>query len=498
MKSRRSGILLHLTSLPSEFGVGDMGPEAYRFVDFLAAGRQSLWQILPLNPTDPILQNSPYLSTSAFAGNPLLISPELLVQEEWLGKSDLEPPPEFGQEKVDYPAVHRYKKMLLDRAYQSFKKRKYPSAYERFCAEQSGWLEDFALFMALKSKFDGRVWSDWPSNLRDRETNALGEVQRELKDQVDREKFFQFLFFHQWISLKNYCHQKGIQIIGDIPIYVNYGSSDLWVYPEFFNLDDNKKPLVVAGVPPDYFSATGQLWGNPLYRWDALKAKGFDWWVRRIAHNLRLFDFVRIDHFRGLVGYWEVPATEKNAIHGRWVEAPAMDFFTLLARKFSCLPIIAEDLGLITPDVREVINHFELLGMKVLLFAFGEGLPLNPYIPHNLPQNCVAYTGTHDNNTVKGWFKKEATGDDKKRLSQYLGRELSPEELPRELIRLLMMSVANTVIFPIQDVLGLGEEARMNHPSTAEGNWEWRLSPVLLTSAVVDGLREMTEIYGRS
>jgi 4-alpha-glucanotransferase len=475
-----------------------MGPGAYRFVDFLADSKQSLWQILPLNPTDSIHSDSPYSSLSAFAYNPLLISPELLVQDEWLLKSDLESAPEFPKTKVDYRAVHSYKKMLLDRAYQRFKSKSHPSEYEKFCTEQTSWVNDFALFKALKSEFSGRVWSDWPPDLRDRQTEALEAARREFLSHVEREKFCQYIFCKQWHTLKSYCHEKGIQIIGDLPIYVDFDSSDVWVHPEIFKLDEFKKPCVVAGVPPDYFSETGQLWGNPIYRWDVLKEKGFDWWVQRVAHNLGLFDFVRIDHFRGLVAYWEVTVTEKTAIHGRWIEAPALDFFTQLMEIFPELPVIAEDLGLITPDVKQMMDHFQFPGMKVLLFAFGPDLPTNPYILHNFPGNCVAYTGTHDNNTVKGWFEKEATPDDRKRLFRYLGRQVPKEELPQELIRLLMMSVAKTTIFPIQDILGLGEEARMNLPSTREGNWEWRLSPDLLTPAVAGRLREMTEIYGRS
>jgi 4-alpha-glucanotransferase len=475
-----------------------MGPWAYQFVDFLAGCKQTLWQILPLNPTDPIHNNSPYKSISAFACNPLLISPELLVQDDFLRKSDLESAPPFPKGKVDYRAGHHYKRIFLDRAYERFKTNTQHPEYERFCTEQSGWLDDFALFMALKLKFSGQVWSDWPQSLRDRQSKALKAAQRELSLQVEKEKFGQYIFFRQWSSLKNHCLERGIQIIGDIPIYVDYDSSDVWVRPELFKLDESKKPYVVAGVPPDYFSKTGQLWGNPIYRWDILKEKGYSWWTQRIAYNLTLFDFVRIDHFRGLVGYWEIPATEKTAVNGRWVEAPALDFFNHLLKEFPSLPVIAEDLGTISPDVREMMDHFHLPGMKVLLFAFGPDLPANPYIPHNFSKNCVAYTGTHDNNPVKGWFETEASPDDQKRLFRYLGREVPPDELPQELIRLVMMSVADTVIFPMQDILGLGAEARMNLPSTREDNWEWRLPPELLTPRVAERLREMTEIYGRS
>jgi 4-alpha-glucanotransferase len=497
MPKRRSGLLLHLTSLPSPFGIGDMGPRAYRFVDFLSDGKQTYWQILPLNPTDSIHNDSPYSSISAFAGNPLLISPERLVQDEWLLKSDLESPPPFQTDKVEYRAVHQYKERLWELAYARFQGKSPSPEYEQFCADQAGWLDDFALFMALKSRFSGKVWGDWPPGLRDRDSEALEAAQREFSPRIGREKFLQYVFSRQWGSLRNYAHERGIQIIGDIPIYVDYDSADVWVYPELFKLDENKKPYVVAGVPPDYFSQTGQRWGNPIYRWDILKERKYPWWTQRFAHNLTLFDFVRIDHFRGLVGYWEIPATEKTAVVGEWVEAPALDFFNHLQKEFPGLPVIAEDLGFITPDVRQVMDHFRFPGMKILVFAFGPDLPGNPDIPHNYSKNCVAYTGTHDNNPAKGWFETEASPDDLERLFRYLGRKIPPDDLPRELIRLLMMSVADTVIFPMQDILGLGGQARMNLPSTREGNWEWRLSPDLLTPQVTERLREMTEIYGR-
>lgn len=498
MKGRGSGILLHLTSLPSPFGIGDMGPWAYRFIDFLAETKQSFWQILPLNPTEPIHYNSPYHSPSAFAGNQLLISPDFLLKEDLLSPSDLKSAPEFPMEKVDYQRALDYKAKLWSRAFGRFQSKGKNGEYERFCLEHSSWLDDFTLFTALKARFGGKVWSEWPKGLRDRHPDDLQAARKDLSASVNMTKFLQYIFFKQWIQLKDYCNKKGVQIIGDIPIYVDYDSSDLWVHPEFFKLDDSKKPYVVAGVPPDYFSATGQLWGNPLYRWEVMKASGYAWWSQRIANNLKLFDLVRIDHFRGLVAYWEVPATEETAVNGKWIEAPALDFFNILTKKFPYLPIIAEDLGIITPDVREVMAHFDIPGMKVLLFAFGEGLPLNPYIPHNITKNCVAYSGTHDNNTIRGWFEREATPDDKKRLFRYLGREVPVEELPQELIRLLMMSAANTVIFPMQDILGLGEESRMNCPSTREGNWECRLLPDWPKPDVVERLREMTAIYGRS
>ncbi len=497
MKRRGSGILLHVTSLPSPFGIGDLGPGAYRFVDFLAETKQSFWQILPLNPTDAAHYNSPYHSSSALACYPLLISPELLVQDDLLDKTALESPPGFPVERVEYKAVTAYKQQLFDQAYGRFQRRINAYEYNRFCLENADWLDDFALFAALKSHFGGKVWKEWPEDLRDRQSEALQSARDDLSDKVERERVLQYLFFRQWRSLRDYCQDKGIQVIGDIPIYVNYDSVDLWAHPEFFKLDNEKKPYVVAGVPPDYFSETGQLWGNPIYQWDTLRERGYEWWVQRLARTLRLYDFVRIDHFRGLVAYWEVPATEKTAVNGKWIEAPVTDFLNHLARKFSSLPIIAEDLGVITPDVREVMRQFELPGMKLLLFAFGDDLATNPYIPHNLPRKCVAYTGTHDNNTIRGWFESEATPDEKTRLFRYVGREVPIEELHWELIRLVMMSVANVAIFPMQDILGLGEEARMNEPSSLEGNWQWRLSAELLTPGLANRLREMTETYGR-
>jgi 4-alpha-glucanotransferase len=498
MKRRGSGILLHLTSLPSLYGIGDMGPWAYRFADFLAKAKQSFWQILPLNRTDTAYDNSPYHSMSAFAFNPLLISPELMIQDGLLDKKDMDIPPDFPKEKVAYDEVTTYKRKLFDKAYARFKKQGTSYEYERFCSENSGWLEDYALFMSLKGHFHGQTWNQWPIEIRNREPEALQSLRKKLQDRIEMEKFVQYVFIQQWFGLKRYCNQKGIHIIGDMPIYVEYDSVDLWSNPEIFKLDDEKRPYVVAGVPPDYFSATGQLWGNPTYRWDVLKEGKYDWWVKRIKHNLRSIDFLRVDHFRGFVAYWEVPATEKTALNGKWIEAPAVDFFNQLTKRFSYLPFIAEDLGIITPDVREIMHLFQFPGMKVLLFAFSEDHPMHPYLPHTYERECVVYTGTHDNNTVRGWFENEAAPEDKKRLFAYLGREVSVQEIHWELIRLAMSSVANTVILPMQDILGLGQESRMNRPATKHGNWQWKLSPEQLDSSPSDRLLEMTEIYGRS
>jgi len=497
MNRRASGILLHITSLPSSHGVGDLGPRAYWFADFLVEAKQSLWQILPLNPVDPANGNSPYQSPSAFAGNPFLISPEFMLRDGWLVEADLEGPPKFEKGRVDYSDMIAYKQRLFDAAYERFKGNRKQYEYERFCSQNAYWLDDHALFKALKGYF-GKAWVWWPHDIRDRKSKALKPLENELHHKIQAEKFLQYLFYQQWFALKDYCNQRGIQIFGDIPIYVIHDSADVWANPEFFALDDRGNPSAVAGVPPDYFSETGQLWGNPLYRWDRLRERGYTWWIKRIAHNAKYLDLVRVDHFRGLVGYWQVPAGEPNAINGRWVEAPAEDFFNTLLKRFPRLPIIAEDLGVITPDVREIMHRFDLPGMKVLLFAFGDDLATNPYIPHNLPRNCVIYTGTHDNNTVRGWFEREAAPETKERLFHYLGREESVERIHWELIRLAMMSVADMAIFPMQDILGLSEEARMNRPATTQGNWQWQLVPEQLTPTLATKLLEITEVYGRT
>ncbi len=498
MDRRGSGVLLHISSLPSPYGIGDLGPKAYDFADFLATSRQRVWQILPLNPTDLAFDNSPYHSYSAFAFNPLFISPDLLAEESLLDRRDLKGLPEFPDERVDFRSVRQFKRKTLHSAYENFKKNGNMEDFEKFCIENASWLDDYSLFTVLKSRFGTQSWSEWPPEIRNRESEALNTVQKELQEELRKAKFLQYVFDKQWKRLKGYCNQKGVLIFGDLPIYVVYDSADLWLYPELFKLDSRRKPYVVAGVPPDYFSKTGQLWGNPLYRWDVLKRTRYDWWIRRMEHNLRLFDWVRLDHFRGFVGYWEVPAKERTAINGKWMQAPAMDFFRELKRRFRALPVVAEDLGIITPDVKEVMERFNFPGMKILLFAFGEDNPEHPYLPHTYKKNCLVYTGTHDNNTVKGWFKSEATPEDRKRLFRYLGKTVSEKDVHWEFIELGMMSAANTFIVPIQDVLGLGEEARMNKPATRRGNWCWRLLSERLTLSLAEKLAEMTETYGRT
>lgn len=497
MRRRENGILLHITSLPSRYGIGDLGPDAYGWADFLAETRQGIWQILPVNPTDQAHGNSPYQSISAFAGNPLLINPDLLLKDGWLRDADLETAPQFPAGRVDYGAVSAFKGRLFELAFARFQQSAPNCEYKRFCLENSGWLDDYVLFKTLHSHFAGRIWTDWPQDIQDRNPSTLESLKKDFGDKIFFEKFLQYVFFRQWGLLKRYCNERGVQIFGDIPIYVIHNSADVWSNPEFFKLDSQRRPYAVAGVPPDYFSETGQLWGNPLYQWDTLRETGYTWWIKRVKHNARLFDITRIDHFRGLVGYWEIPAGETNAVKGQWVEAPAEDFFHALFRRLPNLSIVAEDLGVITPDVREIMNRFGFPGMKVLLFAFGDDLAANPYIPHNLPRNCIIYTGTHDNNTARGWFEKEAAPETKERLFRYLGREVPKEAIHWELIRLAVTSVADKAVFPLQDILGLGAEARMNRPSTTEGNWLWRLLPEQLTPKIAKMLRELTELSGR-
>ncbi len=499
MNKRGAGILLHPTSLPSPYGVGDLGPSAYRFADFLTRTRQMYWQVLPLNPTSPVLGNSPYSSVSTFACNTLLISPDLLVEGGLLDKKEVEARPRFPEGRCDYEGAIFYKDYLLDLAYDKFRRSAADhDAFVHFCQSHASWLDTYALFVCIKKQMAGRIWSEWPRELRQRAPERIEAVRRELSADLEKEKFRQYLFFRQWGALKKYCNERGVQILGDIPIYVSYDSADAWANPSFFKLNEQQKPTVVAGVPPDYFSATGQLWGNPVYDWDALKRTGYAWWIERMGRTLALFDVVRIDHFRGLVAFWEVPAGETNAVNGRWATAPVRDLFDQLFKRFFDLPIIAEDLGIITPDVREAIHELGFFGMKVLLFAFGEDNPMHIYLPHTYEEKYAVYTGTHDNNTVKGWFETEARPDELERLFRYLGREVGSEEACWELIRLAMMSVARIAVFPLQDILCLGREARMNRPSIGRGNWEWRILPGQLTDAIADRLRSLTVTYGRA
>ncbi len=498
MYRRKSGILLHITSLPSPYGIGDIGPSAYRFADFLCEAGQALWQILPLNPIDSAHANSPYSSISAFANNTLLISPELLARDSFVSKQDIKPLRGFSKERVCYTRVRAHKERLLNLAYENFKTRKPDPEYKEFLSLNSYWLEDLALFKAIRQNFRGLPWSEWPEEIRNREPGAMKHAKTGAREIYNREIFFQYLFLRQWNKFKDYCNKKGIGIIGDTPIYVNFDSADVWKDPAIFKLDREKRPIFVSGVPPDYFSRTGQRWGNPVYDWDALKKTRYVWWTQRIGHVLSLFDMVRIDHFRGFVGYWEIPAGEKTAVNGKWIKAPADDFFSVVLGRFPGLPIIAEDLGVITTDVRKIMRHFGFPGMKVLLFAFGEERSDHPYLPHNYKENCVVYTGTHDNNTISGWFRNEAGYEEKERLFRYLGCNILVDEIHWALIRLAMESPARICIIPMQDVLGLDENARMNKPGTRSGNWEWRLLSEDIAPGITRKLREITESGART
>jgi 4-alpha-glucanotransferase len=492
---KRAGILLHISSLPSDFGIGDFGPAAYKFADFLARAGQSCWQVLPLNPPAPVRNNfSPYNSSSAFAGNTLFISPQLLYKNGLLNKKDIRNKPVFPETRVNYRLVSAYKEKLFNLAYEHFKCN---SAYQKFCEENQFWLEDYAIFTAVSRHFRNRLWSRWPAELRDHKSSALKAVKIQLADAINREKFLQFVFFEQWWDLKSYCHKLGIAFIGDIPFYVAFESADVWSHPELFKLTKSKRPRFVAGVPPDMFSRTGQLWNNPVYNWDRLKKTGCRWWLKRFEHNLNLFDIVRLDHFRGFAAYWQIPAGSASAAGGKWVTGPGEHFFKKVFARFPVSAFFAEDLGRITPDVRALRDKFNLAGTKVLQSGFGENFATSTHNPRNLIKNSVLYTGTHDNNTIRGWFKNEADSGQKKRLFDYLGNKVSADRINWALIKLALGSVSNTVIIPMQDILGLGEEARMNRPATIKGNWQWRLKGGKFDSRIANKLKKLTETCGR-
>jgi 4-alpha-glucanotransferase len=416
IQTRGSGILLHITSLPSAYGIGDFGPAAYRFVEALERARQHYWQILPLNPTETAYAHSPYSSPSAFAMNTLLISPEMLVREGFLRKIDLEPAPDFPEERAAYEAAAWYRERLFAVAYERFRHSGPDRRFEAFCDGNRWWLDDHALFVALKDRFRGQAWTRWPEEIRTREPEALKELRERLDGRIHKETFLQYIAARQWSARRRYCTGRGIQVSGDIPIYVAYDSVDVWANPGIFKLDEDLRPTVVAGVPPDMFSKTGQLWGNPVYDWPALRTRGYDWWISRIARSGELYDLFRIDHFRAFADYYEVPAGDATAENGTWVDGPGADFFETLARRYPCFAIIAEDLGANTPAVQSLLDRFAFPGMKILLFAFGEGIEKTPHIPHNYVHNLICYTGTHDNNTARGWFEEEASDEDKRRL----------------------------------------------------------------------------------
>ncbi|HQP10883.1 MAG TPA: 4-alpha-glucanotransferase [Candidatus Omnitrophota bacterium] len=504
MSERKSGILLHISSLPSEYGVGDLGPEAYRFVDVLHQSKQHYWQILPVNPTDEASGHSPYSSLSAFAGSTLFISPQLLVDDGILRQEDITVTQPFSAGIVEYEKAAAYKKEILTRAYDHFisdasVRRANRKAFRDFASANAFWLDDYALFITIKEYSHGKPWTDWPEALRDRDRTALRDFASVHQDKIDRVKFCQYVFYSQWTRLKKYCEQRDVRLFGDIAIYMNLDSADVWQHPKNYKLDAQCRPKVVAGVPPDYFSKTGQRWGNPTYDWAVLEANGFSWWVDRIRFNFTLFDVVRIDHFRGLVQCWEIPAEEETAVNGEWADVPTDDFFKALQDRFpGPLAIIAEDLGYITDDVRAAMRRLGFPGMKILLFAFNGDLITHPYLPHNFIERCVVYTGTHDNNTVRGWFKSEASEQEVRNVEEYIGRPVSDETIHWDLVEMAFTSNAELAIIPLQDILGLGGEGRMNTPSTTGGaNWRWRFSKDLLTDALIQKLSDLTVRTGR-
>ncbi len=494
---RSSGLQLPVFSLPSRFGIGDLGPAAYAFADFLEQTGQRVWQILPLTPTSPAHGHSPYFCPSAFALNPWLISPEMMADDGWIPKKEVSKAPEFKKDRVVYHQVLQYKNRLFASAWKTFRNRRPVPDFEKFCAEQAGWLDDYALFAALKTRYAKGDWNTWPEDIRFRRKKAVTAYWKDLLPDIDRVRFLQFIAHTQWRRLKQYCNDRCIHIFGDMPIYVPYDSVDVWTHRNLFKLDGENNPTVVSGVPPDYFSKTGQRWGHPVYQWEAHQEEGFNWWTSRLARNLFLYDLVRIDHFRGLVACWEVPVQEKTAVNGTWVDVPVAEFFNHMQRRFVNFPIIAEDLGMITPDVREVIRTYGFPGMRVLVFGFSGELSKNPNAFHHIEQNAVAYTGTHDTNTVTGWFETEITGNDKKQLLAYLGRSVTAKDISWELVRLALMSVARLSIIPMQDLLGLGADHRINRPAKQKGNWQWRLLPSALTSFDRNQLKEAVRVYAR-
>lgn len=504
--TRTSGILLHITSLPGRFGVGDLGPEAYRFVDFLKETGQHFWQVLPLGPTG--YGNSPYQCLSVFAGNTLMISPEQLLAEGYLAQEELNNVPAFAAQAVDYDGVTRYKAGLLDRSFALFEKSAPPAEKEEFavfCQQNAWWLDTYALFQAVKGTQTGAPWNVWPEDIRQRQSEAIRTWCEEQASELRQHQYRQFQFFRQWHRLKEYCHQKGISIIGDMPIFVALDSAEVWAHPEMFFLDGQGRPIAVAGVPPDYFSETGQLWGNPLYRWEAMRRDGYGWWVARLRQLRLLVDVIRLDHFRGFEKYWAIPGGDKTALHGCWEPGPGRHFFETIRNSLGELPLIAEDLGIITPEVELLRDAFNLPGMHVLQFAFSGSPDKNPHLPHLYLPNCVVYTGTHDNSPTLGWARGEdltsttQSRQDREREVQralrYAGSDGSA--INWDFVRLAFNSVAETAIIPLQDVLGLGVEARMNTPSLNSGNWRWRYGAGQLTGEVMKRLRDMVYLSGR-
>ena len=498
LKARYGGILLHPTSLPSKYGIGDLGPELYRFIDLLQEHKLNLWQILPLGPTG--YADSPYQSFSAFAGNPMLISFEKLIEMKLLTTDDCEPKKPFPDSYVDYGNLIGYKWNLLEQVFNNYQKKPSPyvkEEYNKFLHIHDFWLEDFSVFMSIKLENDLRAWIEWDQELKYNEPSAIEDWKKTHEKELLFHKFTQYLFFRQWNEAKKYANQKNIKIIGDIPIFVAYDSVDVWSHPEYYQLDDERKLRFIAGVPPDYFSETGQRWGNPLYDWDLMKKEEYEWWIQRIKHCFQIVDILRIDHFRGFESYWQIPASEETAIIGKWKKGPGIEIFRKFQQELGHLAIIAEDLGLITPEVEKLLQETEYPGMRVLQFAFEDNeknLAKNKFLPHNYHPNSIAYTGTHDNQTTKAWFN-ELPKKVKKNVLDYTNS--SGNDIVGDLIRLIWSSVANLAIIPLQDLLRLGDEARMNVPGTTKDNWKWRFTWDELKNKFWNEITSMSQFYGR-
>jgi 4-alpha-glucanotransferase len=491
---RASGILLHPTSLASRGGVGDFGPSAYAFADFLTAARQGLWQVLPLGPLG--YGSSPYSSTSAFAGNPLLISLERLADRGWIDRTQVDALA-VEVESVDYTAVFHQKLPLLFEAAHKFLRSAAPNArsrYESFCRQNQWWLDDFVLFDGLRARFKLERWNRWPRNLAHRDPVAIERARAKMLDDLDVRRAVQFFFFEQWQALRAYCAQHSIRVVGDIAIFVNFDSADVWTHPDLFRLNSDLDPEVVAGVPPDFFSKDGQRWGNPLYRWDVMKAQGYSWWIDRMRWVTHNFDYIRLDHFRGFSQFWEIPASEPTAIHGRWVDGPKDDLFLKLREALGGLPFFAEDLGYITPDVNALRERLKIPGMAVLQFGFGD-VGAHAHLPHTFTTDKVVYTGTHDNDTLLGWWESGATEYERQQVEAYLGR--CEDGVNWAMIRAASDSVASLCVVPLQDALGLGSDARMNVPSRSRGNWRWRCGAELLRPELAKKLAELAAISDR-
>jgi 4-alpha-glucanotransferase len=491
---RSAGILLHITSLPSQFGIGDIGPAAYQFAGFLFQSGQKYWQMLPVNPIDAGAGYSPYSATSAMAGNVLLISPGLLAKDGLLADDDLKQHVTKNN-RVDFRKSITVKKPLFDRAYANYLNTDDKRSFEDFKQAEAWWLDDFALYQYLKDKFKDKPWHRWPGQYKFRDKNALRELSAE--PGIDKIKWLQYVFASQWSLFRRHCEARDIRLLGDMPFYISYDSADVWANPELFKLTADGKIKGIAGVPPDYFSETGQLWGMPVYNWDAMKSRGYDWWIKRVKRNLQFFHQIRLDHFRAFSEYWEVPGGSENAINGKWMPGPGADIFNNLKDELGGLPFVAEDLGEIDDKVYQLRDAFTLPGMHVLQFAFDDAMPVSEHIPHNYTVNSFAYTGTHDNNTIRGWYEDDIDGKTQKRIQKYAGVNLSAKNINKEMIRICYASVAKTVIIPMQDILGLDGSARMNVPSSAEGNWSWAMDSDALTPKLCKHLEKLTMLYNR-